>query len=176
MTYIITMKTILQVKINPSENQADILLKTMERFNQACDYISEVAFKEKCFSKFALHKIVYYDVKKKFSLSAQVVIRAISKTIDSYKIGKKVQRTFRKHGAMVYDQRIYSLKSDNRVSLWTLNGREIMPIIFGEYQKKKWYQRKGQAQLVYKDGKFYLLISVETEEMPPVVPEGYLGK
>jgi len=169
------MKTTLQVKILPTQKQAETLLATMRQFNTACDYISEIAFREKCFSKFALHKIVYYDVKERFSLSAQIVIRAIAKTIDAYKLNKKSQRTFQKYGAIVYDQRIYSLKANNRVSLWTLNGREIMPIVFGNYQKKKWHQRKGQAQLVYKDSNFYLLISVETEEMPPVDTSGYLG-
>lgn len=169
------MKTILPVKLKPSDEQAQLLLDTMERFNAACDYISTIAFEEKCFSKFTLHKLVYYDVKKRFSLSAQVVIRAISKTIDTYKLDKKVQHTFRKYGAIIYDQRICSFKSDNRVSLWVLTGREIMPIVFGEHQKKRWHQIKGQAQLVYKDNKFYLLISVETEEMLPIDPEGYLG-
>ena len=169
------MKTILQVKLLPAKQQTQSLLDTMERFNQACNYISDIAFKEQLFYKFDLHKVVYYDVKDKFGLTAQVVIRAISKVADSYKVDKKVHRSFKKYGAMAYDQRIYSFKGPNLISLWTVNGREKIKMVYGAYQKKRWYQNKGQAQLVYKDNKFYLLISVEAEEQDPIDPEGYLG-
>ena len=175
MIYIITMKTILQIKLKPSDEQKTILLASMKRFNEACDYISAIAFKEKCFSKFSLHKIVYYDVKEKFGLTAQAVIRAIGKTVDSYKLHKKVQHSFRSTGAVVYDQRIMAFRGVDRVSLWTLEGRQVIPIVYGEYQKAKWFQRKGQADLVYKKGEFYLLVSVETEELPPIDPKGYIG-
>jgi IS605 OrfB family transposase len=169
------MKTIIQVKLQPTLEQTAALIATMERFNAACNYISAIAFEKKCFSKFSLHKIVYYDVKERFELTAQVVVRAIGKTIDSYRLDKKVQHSFRKHGAIIYDQRIMSFKGVNKVSLWTIDGRQTIPMIYGEYQKARWFQRKGQADLVYKDNKFYLLISVETEEQPPIDPEGFLG-
>lgn len=172
---VFTMKTVLQVKLLPSEEQIKVLLGTMQRFNFACDYISNIAFNEKCFSKYDLHKKVYYDAKEKFSLSAQVVIRAIGKTVDSYKIDKKIQHTFHKHSAMIFDQRIMSFKGIDKVSLWTLEGRQIIPMIYGEYQKRQWFQRKGQADLIYKDNKFYLMISIETEEQPPIDSEGYIG-
>ena len=175
MIYIITMKTILQIKLKPSDKQKTVILATMNRFNEACDYISAIAFEKKCFSKFSLHKIVYYDVKERFSLSAQVVVRAIGKVVDSYKLHKKNQHSFKPTGAVIYDQRIMAFRGVDRVSLWTLEGRQIIPIIYGEYQKAKWFQRKGQADLVYRKGEFYLLVSVETEELPPIDPQGYIG-
>ena len=175
MMHAFTMKTILQVKLQPSSEQKTTLLATIERFNAACNYISAIAFEQKCFSKFTLHKIAYYDVKEKFNLSAQVVVRAIGKAIDSYKLNKKVQHYFCKHGAMVYDQRIMSFKGVNKVSLWTLEGCQLIPMVYGEYQKARWHQRKGQADLVYKDNKLYLLISVETEKQQPIEPDGFLG-
>lgn len=172
---IITMKTILQVKLLPSDSQKDILLSTMERFNESCDYISAIAFEQGCYSKFKLQKLVYHDVKERFGLTAQIVILAVRKVVDSYKKDRKKQRAFKKHGAIIYDQRVMSFKKMNSVSLWTLNGRKLIPIVFGEYQAIRWHQRKGQADLVYRGGKFYLLVSVETEEMPPVDPGGYIG-
>lgn len=169
------MKTILQVQLKCSPEQTANLLETMERFNEACDYISKIAFESSCYSKFKLQQQVYFDVKERFGLTAQIVILAVRKVVDSYKLDKKVQRAFKKHGAIIYDSRVMSFKKTNFVSIWTLTGREIIPIVFGEYQEAQWHQRKGQADLVYRKGKFYLLISVETDEMPPVTPEGYIG-
>lgn len=175
MIIILTMKTILQVKLLPSSRQKDALLSTMKRFNEACNYISAIAFEQRCYSKFKLQKIIYHDVKKRFELSAQIVILAIRKVVDSYKKDKKVQRAFKPCGAIIYDQRVMSFKKMNSVSLWVLGGRELIPIVFGEYQSARWHQRKGQADLVCRDGKFYLLITIETEEMPLVEPNGYIG-
>jgi len=36
--------------------------KAIERINDACNYISEVAWQHKHFGRWALHKLCYYDV------------------------------------------------------------------------------------------------------------------
>lgn len=169
------MKTILQLKLNPSDDQKSILIETMLVFNAACDHISEIAWNEQCFSKFKLHKIVYYPIKEQFKLTAQMVIRAIGKVVDSYKTHRECKHIFKSTGAVIYDQRIMAFRSINKVNLWTVNGRETISFVFGQYQKKRWHQRKGQAQLILRDKTFYLLVSVETEEGMPIDPEGYIG-
>lgn len=42
---------------------------------------------------------------------------------------KSIKPIFELHGSMVYDQRIYSFKGVDRVSLLTLRGRIIVPIL-----------------------------------------------
>ena len=56
----------LQLKLVPDDQQRITLLKTMEQYNAACNYISEVAFESRTFGKVGLQKLVYYDVKDKF--------------------------------------------------------------------------------------------------------------
>jgi len=56
------MKLIASLKLLPTEEQKTALLETIERINDACNYISEVAWQHKHFGRWALHKLCYYDV------------------------------------------------------------------------------------------------------------------
>ncbi|HEY3083103.1 MAG TPA: transposase [Chloroflexota bacterium] len=147
----------------------------MERFNLACDWIAGAAFRERCANKIELQKTVYYPVREQFGLSAQLTVRAISKTVEAYKRDKEVQPRFRPHGAVPYDERIMSFKGVEAVSLLALDGRQVVPMRFGPYQAARLDRRRGQADLVYRDGVFYLYATIDTPE-PPVgeVPD-YLG-
>ena len=113
------MKLTLPVKLAPDAPQHAALLETVHRFNAACDAIAETAFRERCANKVALQKLVYYDVRQRFSLSAQLTIRAISKVVEAYKRDKGVQPRFRPDGAVPYDERIMSWRRLKAVSLLT---------------------------------------------------------
>src|SRR5690606_8372086 len=60
-------------------------------------------------------------------------------------------------------------------SLWALSGRLRMPFVCGAYQRERQGRIKGQADLVYRQGKFYLLCTIEMPESAPVEPVGVLG-
>lgn len=64
------MKTTLKIKLAPSPEQHRALLATIERVNEACDAIAGVAFDNQLASKFKLQKLVYYDIKERFGLTA----------------------------------------------------------------------------------------------------------
>ncbi|HVB04033.1 MAG TPA: hypothetical protein VNE41_09990, partial [Chitinophagaceae bacterium] len=83
------MKLTLQIKLLPTEEQGVHLLETIRKANAACSYISDLVFDKKIFRVFDLHHCCYGSVRDKYSLSAQVVIRCLSKVADSYKVGKK---------------------------------------------------------------------------------------
>src|SRR5687768_11543187 len=104
------MKLTLILKLLPTPEQHNALLETMERFNQACNYIAALAFPGKNFNKVKLQTLVYRAVREQFGLSAQMAVRAVAKVADAYKTSKVKQAVFRPHGAMVYDQRILSFK------------------------------------------------------------------
>lgn len=169
------MKTIVKIKLSPSKEQYQILLKTLEAFNAACNYIAEIAFNEKTANKYALQKLLYYDAKKRFGISAQLVIRAISKVSEAYKRDKKIRPSFKPHGAVIYDPRIMSFKGIEAVSLSTVEGRQVIPMLIRDYFKPRIDRVKGQADLVLVDGVFYLLATCDLPEDTPINPEGYLG-
>ena len=77
------MKLTAKVKLQPTPEQRIALFETLEPANQACDYISQAAWSEQVFSQFKVHKLVYQTIKERFGLTAQVVIRCISKVADA---------------------------------------------------------------------------------------------
>ena len=169
------MKTIVKIKLSPSKEQYQILLKTLEAFNAACNYIAGVAFSQKTANKYALQKLLYYDVKKRFGISAQLVIRAISKVSEAYKRDKKTQPSFKSHGAIIYDPRIMSFRGIEAVSLSTVEGRQVIPMLIRDYFNARMNRVQGQADLVLIDGVFYLFATCDLPEETPINPEGFLG-
>jgi len=163
------------IKLSPSEEQYQTLLETMERFNEACNYASNVAFETKTFGQFYIHRLIYHELRGRFQLSAQMTIRAVAQVSESYKADRKIQHSFNPHSAMVYDSRILSWKGLDKVSILTLQGREIIPIRIGAYQEARLDRKVRQSDLILRDGIFYLAVVVDAPEPTPDDPNGYLG-
>lgn len=165
----------LKIKLQPDAEQKQWLLETMEAFNAACNYISDLAFEHKTASQIRLHGLCYYDVREKFGLSAQLTIRAIGKVADTYKRDKNKHHGFKMHGAVVYDHRLWKFRQADTINLKTLQARIDIPIVFCNYRELDLRRVRGQADLVYKDGKFYFYICVEVPEPPETDPKDYIG-
>jgi putative transposase len=162
-------------KLVTTTEQHNSLLRTMEKFNEACNFISDFAFSNRIFGKFPIQKHLYYEIREKFGLSAQMTVRAVGKVTESYKVDKKCKHEFYPHGAIVYDERILSYKSADEISILTLDGRIEVKIHYGEYRKLESNRIKGQADLIYKGGTFYLMIVVELPDAEPIDPDGIIG-
>ena len=170
------MKLVAQVKLQTTPEQLAALKQTMQEANRACDYISSVAWEKKTFNQYALHKLVYQDVRKQFGLSAQVVVRCIAKVADSFKLDKKRKRKFKPQGAITYDDRILSWPLEqSRVSIWTTNGRIKIPFVCGAKQHELLQTRKGESDLVFFRDKCYLSATCEIADSEPIQSEGVLG-
>jgi len=165
----------VQVKLLPTAEQTALLLRTMEAFNAACNAAAAVAFENRMASKVLLQRLVYRRLREEFGLSAQMAVRAISKVCEAYKRDKRIQPTFRPHGAMPYDERILSYKAADRVSILTPGGRVLVPIVFGAYCDGWDRMRRGQADLVYRDGRFYLLQTIDVPTPPERGAPDWLG-
>jgi putative transposase len=165
----------LKVKLQPTQEQRQKLLRTMETFNAACDDISKNAYESKTFNKYRLQHQHYYRIREQYKLPAQLAIRAVSKVIESYKVERRRYHAFDPHGAIVYDQRIMSFKGLDKVSLASLEGRETIPILTGSYARLDQHRIRGQADLLYIKDEFYLCLVMEKREEPLLTPEGYLG-
>jgi transposase len=105
-----------------------------------------------------------------------VLIRCIAKVADSYKLDRNVQRTFRPHGAIAFDDRNLSWYTDKQaVSIWTVEGRQDIPYSLGEHQRKLLPYRRGESDLVYHKGAFYLLAVCDVPEPNEQQMDGVLG-
>jgi len=176
MRYNISMKLIAQVKLEPNGEQHQTLLQTLETVNDAANYISDHAWETKTFRQYDLHHLLYYDIRNRFTLTAQIVVRVLAKVADAYKVGRDDKRIFNRHGSIAYDKRILSWKIDDRfVSIWTLDGRLRIPFVAGERQLALLKRLMGEADLVYRDGAFYLFQTCEVEEPPMGDTKEFLG-
>ena len=169
------MKLVANLKLNPTPDQAKQLKATLERINEACNWISQEAWDKKIFRQYDLHKLIYQKVRSQFDLTAQVAVRCIAKVADAYKLDKKVVRTFRKHSAQPYDDRILRFCAGNIVSLWLLNGREKIPFVCGEHQRKLLEHRKGEVDLMFVRGKWYLAAVCDFDDPKLLKTRGVLG-
>ena len=170
------VKLIAQVKLQTTPEQRAALKQTMQQANRACDYISAVAWEKKTFNQYALHKLVYQDVRKQFGLSAQVTVRCIAKVADAYKLDQRRQRRFKSQGAITYDDRILSWQTEqSQVSIWTTNGRVKIPFGCGDKQSELLKTRQGETDLILFRDQCYLSATCDVVDPEPIQSESVLG-
>src|SRR6266700_323113 len=157
------MKQTMLLKLVPTEEPSNALLDSMHQFNAGANYVASVAWASKTANKFALQKLVYGELRATFKLPAQLAIRCISKASAASKRDKSMQPTGQPEGALVYDPRVMSFKGLTHVSLLTLQGRILVPFLVGGYQSARMDAIKGQADLIYRKGIFYLATDSEGE-------------
>jgi putative transposase len=167
------MKLTLKIKLLPNESQSKLLLDTIKEANEVCNAISNVAWEKRIFNNFKLHHEVYHNYKTCFNLSSQVLVRCIAKVADSYKLDKKIKRNFNQFGSIAYDSRILTYKPNNIVSLWCIGGRQKIDFIC--HNSKYIPYIKGEADLVYKKGKFYLFQTVDIPDEDIDDVEEFIG-
>lgn len=170
------MKLIARVKLQPTPEQHALLLQTLETANAACNYVSDVAWQERVFGQFKLHKLCYANVRAQFGLGADVAVRVFAKVADGYKLDKRTKRTFKPHGAFPFNDRLVSYKLDKCiVSIWTMAGRQKMPFVVGDHAAKLLEGLRGECDLVYRKGQFYLYQTCDVDEPPTDDVDDFLG-
>jgi predicted transposase len=149
------MKLTLQTQLLPDAESAAKLKATVERFNQAANWLAGVAFERKLANKFALQKLCYAELRDRFGLPADTAIRCLAQVVEAYKRDKNKRPVFRTHAAVPFSMgKNVGFKGPDRVSLSTLAGRVIVPFVMGKYQAQRFGFAKGQCDLVFrKDGK-----------------------
>ena len=148
----------------------------MERSNEAATFAARRGFDAGVFSQPSIHKLAYAEIRSRFGLSAQMTVRAIGKAVECFKRDKKKCPVFKPYGAITYDERIFGFKGVDKVTLWALpESRVTVSLIYGEYQKERFDRIKGQADLVYRKGKFYLYCTVDVPGTATIEPADFLG-
>ena len=174
--YLFRMKLSVQVKLQPDSGQSGSLLRTIETVNQACNWLSERAWYTKEFRQFPLHRAFYKSLRADFLLTAQMVVRLIAKVADAYKPDEKRERAFRKHGSIAYDGRILSWNmAGSRISIWSVDGRLTIPFVCGERQRQLLAFQRGESDLVYCEGNWFLFTTVDIPDLKEREAIDWLG-
>jgi len=170
------MKLIARLQLHPTPEQHALLKQTLEAANAACNYVSEQAWETQTFNQFVLQKLCYHDVRRQFDLGADCAVRVFAKVADAYKLDKKTQRTFKPLAAFPFNDRLVSYKLGPQVvSIWTMGGRQKMPFVTGEHQLRLLQGLRGECDLVFRKGKFFLYQTCDVEEAPEIDPDEFLG-
>ena len=191
------MKRVVQVKLVPSLEQAQMLSATLSVCNKAASLAARVAHERQIFRNYDLRKVTYADVRD-LGLGSQAAQHAIKKAADAYKTlrgnlrngryGKRgsVRRlkveskpiVFRPDAAQPFDDRCLSWDHDKRtVSIWTTNGRlKDLTFVGSEKDLAALAEfRQGETDLVCRDGKWFLIATIDQPAPALVEPDGWLG-
>ena len=148
----------------------------MSAFNAAADWLAGEAFARKTANKFALQKLHYQELRRRFGLSAQMAVRCIAQACEAYRRDGTKRPNFRQFASIPYDQRLMSFKAADRVSLLTLSGRITVTFVMGRYQRERFAAAKGQCDLVCRrDGKWFLLVTVDLPDGAKAPATDFLG-
>ncbi|HMB05820.1 MAG TPA: hypothetical protein VKP69_19045, partial [Isosphaeraceae bacterium] len=170
------MELVVQTQLMPDPDQDRKLRAVVGQFNAAANFASGIAFREGTANVYEVRKLAYADVRKRFGLSSQLAQLAIKAACDAYRRDKSIRPLFRPNAAVVYDQRTMSFKGIDRVSLLTLEGRVVMPFVFGNYANERIKLPKGQSDLVLReDGKWFLIVTVDVPDGTPIPATDFIG-
>lgn len=159
------MKLLAQVRLQPFLVLENALRSTVEASNRACNHISEYAWRTKVFGQDRLRRGVYDEVKRKFGLCAQMVIRCIARVSDAYGLDPGKKRVFDVHSPIIYDDRILRwVGREQFVSIWTVGGRMKIPYVCGRRSGQLLQTRQGETCLVLHDGRYYLIAECNIED------------
>lgn len=191
------MKIVVQVKLMPEGEQAPALSSTLCTVNERANWVSAVAFERGVPREYELRKHTYAELKAA-GLGAQAAQHTIKKVRDAYttlkaniragNLGKEGSKrrvkaeskpiTFRPNAAQPYDDRCLSWQYDEQtVSIWTTRGR-LKNVRFAcspDALKTLREHRKGETDLIERDGVFYLIAVCDIPEAAQFEPDGFIG-
>ena len=148
------------------------------------NYISTVAWDNREFSKFGIHRLTYTKAKEEFGLGAQATVRTIAKVADAYNSGDQKFRRTRKRqfswsSAQPFDSRNMSWNLENKtLSIWTTNGRaKSVPFLCADWQLELLKHNPiAESDLIFRKGSFYVYATIDiADETMNESPDGFLG-
>lgn len=172
-----TIRTI-RCKLNIPTESLPVLNDLFDRYAKACTEIAAQGRKHREANSFKLHRIVYKDIRAKYSLSSNLAITAIRRVCGNLKTAKFKGKFLYRSKFVGLDARTFTLKLEKGVvSFSTHTGKRITaPLDIAVYQHEAlWGADKAQSATLIraKDG-FYCNIVVECE-VPDAAAGGVLG-
>lgn len=193
------VKLVVQVRLLPTPVQAAALEATLHACNEAANWASSVAFEKDVKRNFALREHTYGEIRVRWGLGAQAAQHVVKKTCDAYatlkanlragNLGRPSSKRYRKatekpiafrpQGAQPFDDRMLSwLIAERKVSIWTTAGR-VKDVAFTaapEQLATLALHRRGESDLVRRDGMWFLNATCEVPEEPlNTDPVDFLG-
>lgn len=189
----------VQVKLIPTSAQASALEATLRTVNRAANDVSRTGF-ERCGLRGEVKRLrsECYADRRGRGLGAQAAQHIIKRVADAYatlrgniyhgNLGKTGSKRrvkaeskpieFRMDAAHTFDDRCLSWNYDQRtVSIWTVHGR-LKNVAFAASPndlRTLVEHRRGESDLVFRDGKWFLLAVCDIPGQPEFEPRDWVG-
>lgn len=172
----------IRLKTTPEQAQSLMALRTA--YADACNRLVPVVRAHRVWNRVALHRRAYADLRATTPLGSQMCCNAIFSVCKAYKAQKELGRIRKDEpipeirfdrASVHFDKRTYTLKND-AVSLYTLEGRIEVAMRLGDHQRR--ILASGQpreAELVFRQGKWFFNLVVESGEAEPVASGPVMG-
>jgi len=165
VTSMIPMDRTLILHLHPNPEMAGKLLATLERFNEACNWLGSEAFASKCANKVALQREYYGILRDKFGLQAQTTVRAVSWVSEVFSKDRTKPPKFDKHGKMPLDRKMISFRWIDRASILVLSGRVVVPFHWEKTLAPQVEHKYGREILLLEDGVWKVRAGVHIPEV-----------
>jgi len=175
------MKRTINIRLDTILDEDEKLLELQDAYFAACNQIAPDAQENRCWNRFALHKLVYSKIRKTSPLGSQMVCNAIFSVCKAYQAKAILPKEdvpliqFRKGRSVHFDKRTYKIKGET-ISLYTLGKRIQVKMRFGPFQKEYFSQGvPKEGELIYKKGKWYFNLVLDLPDPPLQKNEKLLG-
>ena len=172
-----TLTIVVKLEVEPE--QATQLEETAQTFADACSWINE-NINHRLTNRNSIQAVCYNDVKEKFGLKANHIVRACARVASNRKTAKHKGRKVKgfKPTSFDCDGRTFSFREkDWTISVSTLGKRLRLPLRASNYHKGKLTGRKPTSAQIckHKDGQWYCHIQVTIDYPEPQKTDKVIG-
>ncbi len=169
----------LVIKLNVEPEQSSQLEETAQAFADACNWIND-NINHRLTNRNSLQAVCYNDVKEKFGLKANHIIRACARVASNRKTAKYKGRKVKgfKPTSFDCDGRTFSFREkDWTVSIATLNKRLRLPLRASGYHKGKLSGHKPTSAQIckHRDNQWYCHIQITMDCPNPKETDKVIG-
>lgn len=172
------------IRLNVTPAQGERLSALRRAYAEACNRLVPLVQKERCWNRVTLHHLGYRRLRQETALGAQMACNAIFSVCKAYRSQRALGRIAADTAVPVlcfnrasvhFDHRTYTLKGE-AVSLNTLQGRMLVPMILGDHQREILQSgRTKEAELVFRRGGWFFNLVVESDDAETVASGPVMG-
>lgn len=172
------------IRLSASPQQDAALRALQHAYADACNRLVPIVREKRVWNRVALHNLAYSMLRSATPLGSQMCCNAIFSVCKAYKAQKALGRIRKdrevpamrfKRASVHFDKRTYSIQGDS-VSLYTLDGRIVVPMRMGEHQRRLLSSGKPkEAELVLRKGVWYFNLVIETQDAASVASGPVVG-
>src|ERR1051326_9485704 len=142
----------------------------MREYSKACNLLAEVTRTRKLRRRYDLHHAAYPALRKQVALPSQLCVTAIAKVSEQVAREPHKLHRFKQLSTIRYDERVLTFKDDFQTVKLTVCPKGLISGVVqmtATMRKRLRESKIGSADLIFRDGAFYLHV-VTSREAPPI--------